>query len=102
MKFQTTFSGFTLVCLFFCLLSSSPLLASPADFLLGPPFIKEKMQQVAEWQMKEFEEGRNPYVKNEWENSSLYTGLFAYAAFNGNARCCKGLGGPDQRRSSGR
>jgi len=41
--------------------------------------IIDYMKRVADWQIVEFKAGRNPYMKNEWEDASLYTGMAAWA-----------------------
>src|SRR3569833_1403210 len=41
--------------------------------------VLDHMRRVADWQIIEFKAGRNPYVKNEWEDASLYTGMAAWA-----------------------
>ncbi len=66
----------------FALICSSAAFAQ-SDSVMKPAFVKEKMKRVAVWQMKEFTEGRDPYIKNEWENGSMYTGFAALAAFTG-------------------
>ena len=50
-----------------------------ADSSLQPADMLASMRKVADWQIGEFTAGRNPYVKNEWEDASLYTGIVALA-----------------------
>lgn len=57
----------------------SLLIAGGAWSQDSPTVVLDYMKRVADWQIIEFKAGRNPYVKNEWEDASLYTGMAAWA-----------------------
>lgn len=62
---------------FFCTVYVTANAQYNTDTALKPALILKNMRKVADWQIREFEEGKNPYTKNGWENGAMYTGIIA-------------------------
>src|SRR5688572_7739651 len=53
-----------------------------SDSFFKPSFIKAKMEKVADWQINEFEKGRNRWPKWDWTNGAFYTGVMELATIS--------------------
>lgn len=72
-------SRFLLQFLFLVLISSSLSAQKKNDLLFQPEYILATMEKVADWQINEFEKGRNRWPKWDWTNGAFYTGVMELA-----------------------